>query len=331
MWVTASAPGKITLFGEHSVVYGKPAVVMAIDRRIHVTLYKRSDNRLIVTLPDLSVKGLRLTFFDDGGPSVEALTPNSVGSYVIEALKIASNRFGALGGLDVKIESTMPVGAGLGTSAALSVATVAAYAALLGVQPTKDEFAEIGKEVETVVQGSSSGMDAAATTYGGVLLFTPKRKVERFSPKTRLLLAVGYTERVMSTAESVRRVSRLVTKYDSVFTGILDSIGNLVLAAKEALESGDLDRVGELMDINHGLLYALGVSTARIEQMVQAARSAGALGAKLTGGGMGGSVVCVCGSPSALERVVAGIRAAGYEAFGVSEDSEGVKIENSAK
>ncbi|PSN84787.1 mevalonate kinase [Candidatus Marsarchaeota G2 archaeon OSP_D] len=328
--VSASAPGKITLFGEHAVVYGKPAIVMAINRRIRVELSRRNDGRLVIDLPDISVKGVRLTINLAGGSSMEALDSGSAASYALQALKLASEKFGGDLGLDVKIESSMPVGAGLGTSAALSVATLAAYAALQGFEPTRDALAKMGREVEVAVQGSSSGMDAAAAAYGGAILYRHVKgdaQIERLSFGERIILAVGYTERVLPTSESVKLVSKIFSKHNSTVIRVLDAIGELVLEGRRALETGDIKSVGELMNINHGLLYALGVSTPRVEQIVQVARGAGALGSKLTGGGMGGSVVCICPDDNTLESVVSAIRVAGYTAFGVTEDRYGVMLE----
>ncbi|MEM0271160.1 MAG: mevalonate kinase [Thermoprotei archaeon] len=330
MHVSASAPGKVTLFGEHAVVYGKPAIVMAIDRRIRVDLSRRTDGRLVVDLPDISIKGVRLTLNLEGGSSVEALDAGGAAPYVLHALKLASEKFGGDLSLNVKVVSDMPVGAGLGTSAALSVATIAAYAAMREVTPSRGVLARLGRDVEVAVQGSSSGMDAAAAAYGGAVFYRSVGgdiQIEPIVFGKRLYLVVGFTQRLLPTAESVRLVSQLLVKHRSTVERVFDAVGDLVVEAKRALEAGDAKAVGELMNINHGLLYALGVSTLRVEEIVQAARSAGALGSKLTGGGMGGSVVCVCPDVSTVEDVVSAIRISGYTAFGVSEDTEGVKIE----
>jgi mevalonate kinase len=173
-------------------------------------------------------------------------------------------------------------------------------------------------------------MDAAAVAYGGAILYRHVKgdaQIERLSFGERIILAVGYTERVLPTSESVKLVSKIFSKHNSTVIRVLDAIGELVLEGRRALETGDIKSVGELMNINHGLLYALGVSTPRVEQIVQVARGAGALGSKLTGGGMGGSVVCICPDDNTLESVVSAIRVAGYTAFGVTEDRYGVMLE----
>lgn len=312
------------------MVYGKPAIVMAINRRIRVQVERRDDPRLVVDLPDISVKGVRLVLDPEGQSFVEAPATKEVGAYVVQALKTASERFGGQHtGLSVRVESSMPVGAGLGTSAAISVATIAAYAALQKADFTLQELATLGRKVEASVQGSSSGMDATIATYGGTKLYRPAAggfEIEELEFGANPVFAVGYTERLLPTAESVRRVAQLASRHTLIVGKIIDAIGETVLEARAALEEGDLRRVGRLMDINHGLLSALGVSTLHLERMVYAARSAGALGAKLTGGGMGGSAVALCGHREELGKVLAAITNAGYECFEASPETQGVRL-----
>lgn len=328
--VSASAPGKITLFGEHAVVYGKPAIVMAINRRVWVHIAKRDDNRLVIDLPDISVRGVRLVVQPTGESFVEASPTKEIGNYIVQALKTASERFGGhYMGLNVKVESNMPVGAGLGTSAAIAVATLAAYAALEKANASRQELARLGREVEVSVQGSSSGMDVAIAVYGGVKLYRPTQQgfqLEDLQLGGNPAWAAGYTERLTPTAESVRKVGQLASKHTLIVGKIIDTIGEIVLEARGAIEEGDWRRAGQLMNINHGLLSALGISTHHIERIVYAARGAGALGAKLTGGGMGGSVVALCEHES-LGRVVSSITHSGYTSFEVSPETEGIKLE----
>lgn len=331
MKVLATAPGKATLFGEHSVVYGKPAIAMAINRRVTVELTSRKDDRTVLHFPDLFVKGLTLSF---RGDSIATATDRKVASrnaaYVIQAIKTVAKYLGGYHGVDATISSEMPVGAGLGTSAAVTVATVAAYSELLGKRFDKHTLSKIGREVELKVQKVSSGMDAAVITLGGLVEFRSKGSkfaVEPLHYKKEMPMVLGHSPRVMTTAESVARVAQLKNRNPLLIARIFDSIELVVLEAKKRIVKGELEFLGELMNVNQGLLSALGVSTLKIEEMVYAARIAGALGAKLTGAGMGGSVLCLAKSSASTERVALSLNTVGAETFTFEPDYSGVSVQ----
>ncbi len=303
MRVYVSAPGKVTLFGEHAVVYGQPAIVASIDKRVHVYAEPRSDNAVTIEARDLRVPGVRVTY-REGEVTVETdygLVLPAI-SYLNKAVEITSKYLGSRHGVRLVVQSEMPVGAGLGTSAAVAVATVAAYAYSGGYELSKDEIAGLGWEVERAVQGIASPMDTSIVTYGGFMKIRYSgERIERESlgVSASLPIVLAYVEREFRTKDMVQMVRERVSKYPQLYGRIIEMIGEVVRAAERALLSYDLGELGLLMNLNHGLLDALGVSTRKLNEVVYAARSSGALGAKLTGAGGGGCVIAL----SLLEKI----------------------------
>jgi mevalonate kinase len=332
MKVTVSAPGKITLLGEHAVVYGKPALVSAIDRRLYVTMEERADSAIRVSALDLHIPGLILTFKEgskdylietDYDRIVDAM------SYVKKAIEISSKHLGSKSGVNVTIRSEMPVGAGLGTSAAIAVGTIAAYTRLLGHELSLDEIARLGHMTELEVQGAASPMDTAISTLGGTILIRPTRtrpQIEKVPLGAPLPSVVGYTEREARTADLLKRVRALRDAAPKVVDSVRGPSASVVEEGRTALAKGDLVGMGRLMSVNHGLLEALGVSSRRLNDMVYSSRSAGALGSKMTGAGGGGCMIALC--PKKEDEVSIAIKVVGGEPFRVNLSGTGVRMES---
>lgn len=330
MRVKVSAPGKVTLFGEHAVVYGKPAIVTSIGKRVYVTVKPRSDKVLNIYAQDLTVKKVKLSILRGTLEfSVDRRDALEKTSYIRRAVELALEYLNVSRGLDVKVSSTMPVGAGLGTSAAVSVATLYGCFKALGYSVEKREVAKLGHRVELEVQGAASPMDTAIATYGGTLLIQPRSSGEPLISNVEsptLPLIIGYVERESTTGELVAKVKRLKDKWGRIVDLILDSIELVTLKALEALERKDLEALGELMNLNHGLLESLGVSNDSLDKMVYASRKAGALGSKLTGAGGGGCMIAL--APKNAREVKAAIETVGGVALRVKTSVEGVKVES---
>ncbi len=333
--VTASAPGKVALFGEHAVVYGHQAMAGAIDRRLHVSVEARSDDLIKIHAMDLSIPGIVLTI---GGLGKDVAIETDYGrimdavGYIRKAVEVASIHCGSKKGVTVHIKSEMPVGAGLGTSAAVSVATVLAYSAVMGHELANDEVSALGHKVELEIQGAASPMDTAIATYGGILHIRPMIGKAALTPvkiEQALPLVVGYTPRECGTGEMLRRVRNLRDAAPESVDSVLCAIGKVVSEAGSALKSGELRRMGTLMNINHGLLESLGVSTKKLNEMVYSARSAGAYGSKLTGAGGGGCTISLC--PGKEQDVMTALSVAGCTAFRSSVSSKGVCIEKTER
>ncbi|MCU4925509.1 mevalonate kinase [Halobacteria archaeon AArc-dxtr1] len=292
----SSAPGKVYLFGEHAVVYGEPAVPCAIERRARVGVRQRSDDKLRVHAEDLSLDGFTVEYGrqPDEHPDVdvsESLVRAATG-YVDEAIAQVRDVTGATDvGFDVTIESEIPLGAGLGSSAAVVVAAIDAATRELGATLEADELAERAFRTEHAVQdGQASRADTFCSATGGAVRVEGDNCKAIEAPD--LPLVIGFDGGAGDTGELVAGVRRLREEYDFA-ADTVGAIGDIVGDGEDALATNDLEEVGRLMDFNHGLLSALGVSSRSLDAMVWAARGAGAYGAKLTGAGGGGCIVAL--------------------------------------
>ena len=330
MRVLASAPAKIILFGEHSVVYGKPAIAAAINLRTYVWAEFNEKGAIKIEAKDIRVPGLTVSFSEDEiyfesdyGKAAEVL------SYVREAIELVRDEADKRDkGITVSITSQIPVGAGLGSSAAVAVATIGAVSKLLGLELSNEEIGKLGHKVELLVQGASSGIDPTVSAIGGFIHYE-KGRFEHL-PFMDLPIVVGYTGSSGSTKELVAMVRKTKEEMPEIIEPILLSMGKVVEKAKEILLS-DLDedvrfeRLGRLMNINHGLLDALGVSTKKLSELVYAARTAGALGAKITGAGGGGCMYAL--APGRQREVATAITIAGGTPMITEISREGLRIE----
>ena len=270
----ASAPGKVIVLGEHFVVLGTPAIAAAIDSGIEVTVEKSLDRGVSIR-------------------SGEACDNRSVQMIetIMRELGLPDET-----GLVLDVRSEIPSGAGLGTSAALSVAAARAISGLLRLDPSDENIFSAAFKAEAVVHGTSSGIDPFISTHGGLIWYEkgPPRVTRMISPGRSMELVIGLTSERGDTGEMVAGVAGLAERNRDVFSPLVDAASRLVHAGLEAIESGDHAALGEIMNICHGLLCAIGVSTPGLDALVHAAREVGALGAKLTGAGGGGAVIALC-------------------------------------
>jgi len=325
----SSAPGKLYLFGEHAVVYGEPAIACAVDRRVTATVERRDDERLRIRAPDLRLDSFAAEF----GESAEEETSVAVETdedavaaalgYVRGAIEGAYDHVGERVGLDVTVESDLPLGAGLSSSAAVVVATT--HAAVRALDGTIDDetLAERAYRVEAEVQdGDASRMDTYCATVGGAVRVEGDSGERLDAPD--LPLVVGYDGGSGNTGKLVAGVRELKETYDFA-ADTVGAIGDVVREGRPAVEAGEVGKIGTLMDFDHGLLSALGVSARSLDEMVWAAREGGAAGAKLTGAGGGGCVVALDPDGGALRALE--LSPSCEEAFAAPLDREGVRAE----
>ncbi len=305
--MAASAPGKLILFGEHAVVFGEPALSTAVDLRTEV--YARPHTEWLAD-----------------GASLE----DSKYRYV----KAAAARAWKGGPLWFEVRSMIPTGAGLGSSAAVTVATLAAVAGLRGAPLDPPSIARTAFDVEHDVQGRASPIDTSTAAAGGALLVRPtegadllwtiRRDTRQWCLHRcvlpRLTLVVGNTGISAATGPLVAGVKARVDASPEDAERVKE-IGQITLDGLAALRKNDLGAAGRLMDRDHALLNALGVGHPMLERLVTAARRH-SYGAKLTGAGGGGSMFALTDEP---EKVAADLRAAGAKAFLLATEPEGVR------
>lgn len=284
---TATAPGKTILFGEHAVVYGRPAIAVPVSGR-----------RARVTVADLpAATGIRLVARDLGkryaGAGGDA---DDDGRFLQAALALVLGELGvdsAVLDIEVTVESDIPIARGMGSGAAVSAALMRAVAAHLGVALERERLSALVFTTEKMLHGNPSGIDNTTVVYDQPVWFVHGERPEPLSVPGRLTLLIGDTGVPARTRESVAMVKGRHQETPEVLEGCFDAIGEIVYQAREALSSGALEKLGPLMDQNHALLAAIGVSSPELELLVRAARDAGALGAKLSGGGMGGCMIAL--------------------------------------
>jgi len=325
MGVVASAPAKIILLGEHFVVYGEPAIVLAIDKRAYAEAEIRNDKKLCLHSLNLNLAG----YFENGNFKIEKGNAKEARSK-FEPIKLAVEKVlekhGENVGLDIKINSTVPVAAGLGSSAAVVAAVTSALGALLNVKMSKEDVFRITYESEKIVHGTPSGIDPAISTFGGTLLFQMDTGFKPLDVKTDIPLVIGDTGVARSTRVQVEKVQAIKEKYPQIVEPIMLAAREIVLKAIDALKGNDLETLGELMNINQALLYGVGVSDESLERLINAARKAGALGAKLTGAGGGGCMIALTKNEN-LEQVSEAIQRIGGRPFIAKKTDEGARIE----
>jgi len=289
---SASAPGKIILFGEHAVVYGQPAIAVPVTQvRATATVtpeIKGDSGNVRIQAPNVDLD-TRLDELDLDHPLAA----------VIHGVT-TSPGISHIPSCTLRVTSTIPVASGLGSGAAVSVAVIRALAGFLG-QPLPDEqVSAIAFEVEKIHHGTPSGIDNTVVTYARPVYFIKEQPIETFSILKPFTIIIGDTGIASPTKETVGDVRQGwqadPTRYERLFA----AVGSITKSARQAIESGHPERLGPLMNENHDLLIEMGVSSPELDQLVSAAQSAGALGAKLSGGGRGGNMIAL--APPALAQ-----------------------------
>jgi mevalonate kinase len=323
--VRASAPAKVILFGEHFVVYGEPAIVLAIDKRAHVRARLREDQRIYINSTSLGLSG----FFT--GDRFQPERGGEEARRRLEPIKTAAQKVLEVSeektGVDIEVSSQIPVAAGIGSSAAVAAAVAASVSQLLDSKTSKEKIYNVALEAERFIHGTPSGIDPAISTYGGAILFQKGKGITPLKANVDLPLVVGDTGMKRSTGDLVAKLGRRRARYPLVINPILKVGGEIVRSAVNALKSGDTRALGELMNVNQGLLSAVGVSNEPLERLIYAARKAGALGAKLTGAGGGGCIISLCYEEK-LGDVLEAVKHVGRTAFIARKTDEGVRIEH---
>ncbi len=278
--IRAMAPGTVMLLGEHAVLRGKQAIVAAVDQYISVTLQPRDDRQIVVT------SGL-----GNAATSVEkCCLPPSL-CFVQASLK--QHQTALPSGMELTITSDFSPTVGLGSSAAVTVAVLGAVRTWLNLSVATHDLLDEAVAVIRCVQGLGSGADAAASVVGGTLLFqshpTPT-VLERFDQTLPIVLYPSGTK--IPTARVVEHVEQLRQKHPCIIDAIDSAIHQTVIAAADAIKQADWPRLGQLFNINHGLMNALNVSNALLEEMIQTLRKEPTIhGAKISGSGLGDCVV----------------------------------------
>lgn len=298
MKAMASAPAKTILFGEHSVVYDEPAIAGAVNKRAVVKIRPSKSDKSILKSYDLNFEAELDT---ENKKYVLKKGKPGIIRYILEALSKVHNH----SPIEILLSSNIPIGSGLGSSAAVTVATLAALYRYHNIRFNKKSLAHDAHMVEESVQGIASPLDTLVSTYGGLVYLSRNKKVEHFKVNFNAPFVVGYTNKHGNTGKMVKDVRLLKNRNPKVINNVISSMGQLTNYAKQAILKRDFDKIGELMNINQGFLDVLGVNTFELSRMVYRARECGAIGSKITGAGGGGSIIALC--PNNINQVAEGI------------------------
>lgn len=292
-----TAPGKVILFGEHSVVYGRPALAAPVTQVCATAIVREgpAGAGLVVDALDLQQ---RVRLDECGHPLAEAAR------LTLRWLDLPEPDW------VVEVSSTIPIASGLGSGAAVSVALVRALAAAAHRQVPPEQASSLAYEVERLHHGTPSGVDNTVVAYGQPVYFVRGQAPAPFAIGRPFKLAIGDTGIASPTRVAVGDVRAAWQQEPERFEAMFDRVKDIVEAARQAISAGRPDELGPLMEANHQVLREMGVSSPELDALVRAARAAGAGGAKLVGGGRGGNMIALVTSENAA-AVAAALRAAG--------------------
>ena len=274
--IHSSAPGKLMLFGEHSVVYGNPCIATSINKRLDVYLDDKKNE--VMNPPIIDALGIRAKF------------PSDWTQHKFLNLTIAKF-FEKYGRKNFEL-TTKPIPKGLGSSSAVVAAAVKALSVLYNLTMMDDEIFKFSYEIVKEGQnGKASGYDIAVAVYGGTIMYENKYGCIKIKKLTNIknLIAID-TGVKSSTTDIVREISEKKRNCQQIFDGIFKIINKIVDEGEKKITNENYEGLGELMNINHGMLYAVGVSSVELEKTVFELRKF-YKGAKLCGKGRGGIAI----------------------------------------
>jgi mevalonate kinase len=333
--VYTSSPGKVILFGEHGVNRQQPALSIAVDLRAHCRVSLRTDGLYFFRSGERkeSSDRSRLRTFKaeiDILRATQALdairerardffaTPRYVLAHMLEQVDLP--------GLDIEWRSALPIGSGLGSGAATSTSMILGALTLAGKSVSPAELAFIAWQGDAIAHGGvSSSLDSSTCAYGGLIRFTVADGPQPLSLHGTLPLVIGDTQVEKSTAEANTRVRRWLEERPSRMHFFRD-MGYLVQQAQAALESGDASTLGHLMNLHQLFQEKLGVNWPGAEQLIAAAMDAGALGAKISGSGLGGIVIALA-APGQEAIIADAMQAAGGRSHIAPAGAEGTRVD----
>ena len=315
----ASASGKVILFGEHAVVYGQPALavpVAQVKATAVVTALRpapapaRLENAIWIEARDLR-RRYRLSEASQGDPLAAAIRL-TLAKYQASDRPVAPPAFALV------VYSTIPIGSGLGSGAAVCTAAIRALNAFLHLALSRAEVSAMVYETEKLLHGTPSGIDNTVIAYDQPVYFVRGQAPVPFTTAAPFTLVIGDTGVSKPTRLVVGDVREAYQREPARYAALFDAIGQVVRQAYTLIESGEPERLGPLMNQNHALLQKIGVSCAELDTLVTAALQAGALGAKLSGAGRGGNMIALVPSEAAA-RVATALGASGAKRALVTE------------
>ena len=322
----ASASGKVILFGEHAVVYGQPALAVPVAQvRATASLTPLAPAAILAAAPDypeaaiwIEARDLRRRY------RLSQASPNDP---LAAAIRLVLAKHAALGRpappapFELVLRSTIPIGSGLGSGAAVCTATARALSAFLGLALSPAEVSALVYETEKLLHGTPSGIDNTVIAYDQPVYFIRGQAPVPFKTAAPFTLVIGDTGLSKPTRLVVGEVREAAQREPDRYTALFNAVGEIVKQAYALIQSGAPERLGPLMNQNHARLQEIGVSGPELDRLVGAALKAGALGAKLSGAGRAGNMIALV-TPEAASGVAAALEAAGARRTIITEVGE---------
>lgn len=317
--ITVSAPGKLVLFGEHAVVYGKPCIVTAVGQRMHVSIELLENKEFQLTAPDVKINNYKKPMLEIGLGDIpkEVLFVETAVKNTIKSKKA---------GLKITTKSEFSSQLGFGSSSAVTVCVIKALSELFNLQLSKKQIFDVAYKTVLGIQKKGSGFDIAAAIFGGTLYFVKAgKKIESLSVG-QMPLIIGYSGIKADTVILMNKVKEKFKNNKYSLNKIFNEIEIIVDNAKQALSTKDFLILGKLMNKNQMLLEKLGVSIPKLDTMIVASLQAGAYGAKLSGAG-GGDCMIAISSIKNKKAVENAILALDGEIINTQINAEGIRVE----
>ncbi len=315
MQLKASAPGSLMLLGEYGVLHGKNAMVCAVNKRITVVLTPRTDNSIAI---QSSIHGYYAT-------ELSQLKIEKPFQFVLGVLQHYQGKMKT--GCDINIVSDFSDKVGLGSSAAVTVATLAALSNWLNIRMSQSEMVRQARTIVRSIQGVGSGADVAASVLGGIVGYQAQpfymEKLPFVHPITVL-----YSGFKTPTVDAIKRVQDNFLDHPALFRQITNTIGQCAVDGVQFVRNQDWVRFGKIMNIQQGIMESLGVSTKLLHDMVEDLRKqTGILGAKISGSGLGDCVVGLGKLPVQYTYICTGLITRGIQCIPVEMTLQGVLCE----
>lgn len=306
---SAKIPGSLMLFGEHAVLHGYPAIVCTINKYINVVLTPRHGQKVVIN--SVSLGELEFDLSD-----IKVMPPFK---FVLTAILNFKKQI--IDGFDLKISSDFSEQVGLGSSAAVTVAVLSViHKWLNGKVPDNLALFKMARRIVQQVQGVGSGADIAASVYGGAVMYTMDPLTIKLLANVPQIKAV-YSGKKIPTVVVIKKTEAMRKKHPKIFAGLYKSMGNCAEQAALAINKKDWQKLGELMNINQGLLDALGVNNEILSQLIYDLRVApDILGAKISGSGLGDCVIGLGKLPQNYFPRNAGQKKAGVMQIGINHE-----------
>ncbi|MHB1946671.1 MAG: mevalonate kinase [Gammaproteobacteria bacterium] len=287
----ASSPGSLMLLGEHAVLHNKLALVCAVDKRISVTITPRNDKNIQIT----SALGQYTT-------QLSQIKMEPPFQFVLATLKKFQKQMPS--GCDINITSEFSDKIGFASSAAVTVATLSALLAWLSLSKSKEELVQLARSIIRKVQGMGSGADVAACVFGGIIAYRARPLTIEKLPFSHPITVV-YSGSKTPTNVVVKQVLQSFANKPKTYQQLCQSIDHCAIQGRLAILEQNWPELGKIMNIQQGLMDALGVNTSILNNIVYTLRDQPKiLGSKISGSGLGD---CIIGLGSISDKAMESI------------------------